>query len=376
VPKYEELGYEFCSGLILDDKSIKALSKLTMDERHLKLQEMQMSPNLENELSIAQRQKREVAYIALLNEKIAQIENFEKNKNKDQALALGQKLSPYVDFLGVWRSLNQWFEKKNTNFFIYRYCEVVACKPQEQENALTQLYIHRVFLPPYLRAEIEKSTSGMLKGKEQKALKKMTRLWVPLKIPDSKITSLLEMEWPKLIAFLRSHHLSLFRVAEAAKVQILEGHTIPMDIFQNLTVIPQGLTGDQSKILRGEAFAKYIFSPEESSIVVTSITTKASLVHEYLHSIQSTNNKSYGKALEAGPILQEKFQNREISKDEYEAGITEANAIIWISEHEVYERMQKFSDKMPALEKLNNQEILLRYKKLLGLPLGKNRDQE
>lgn len=165
------------------------------------------------------------------------------------------------------------------------------------------------------------------------------------------------MSWEDLFTMMKAKKIEFAKVNSNARFKELE--TIPEKIFATLPEMSHDKL-QNSKVASGDAFAKFI---PGNTILVTPITTRTSLVHEYLHYLQFKSNSDYAKALMEGPKLMPLFLTGKISREKYEETTTVNNALFAMGEYEIYKALAEHKAQISSLEHQNNLELLEFYRK-------------
>jgi hypothetical protein len=333
---------------------------------HELLHVYQQDPQLENELAPVKRAEREKKFIELLNAGVLKVEALEKEKKIEEAQSLSTLITSYITFIKSWERLNTWLDEKDDHYFIYQNCTELSCTPLDGEIALSNLYLYRNYFPKKQKSEIEIGAMKMIDDKEQKELKSIKDKWKKIPFGETEISGLLGKSWKETLSYLKKKGIKVYKVRNISSFKGFEDYTIPTAEFNKIPDLPKTFVDEGSKLLKGEAFAKY-FCGKKSSIGITSFSTVSSVVHEYLHHLQAINNPEYCTALNQGPQLKMDFEAGKMPRETYETQAIKNNVIFWMAEFEVYEKLLRHPEKISKLEQLNNLELYKKYKMKLGL---------
>jgi hypothetical protein len=301
-------------------------------------------------------------FITFLNIALKKVEAAEKDKNLREAKNLGSKVQTEINFIKTWNEMDNWLNEKDVHYFIYSQCDKFECTQLDKEIAISNLYRLSSYLPQKEALQIKNEASLILEAKERKAISEASQLWVPTIFSDDEFHQMSALSWDDLSKSLAVKNIKLLGVNHAYRLKDLE--IIPKEIFSKIPPAPASLIKD-SKILTGEAFAKFLPLEEENYILVTPITTKTSLIHEYLHFLQAKTNLRYRRSLQENPQLMNKFLQGQVPREIYEETALLNNALVWMGEYEVYKILIKFKKNIPEIEHLNNQELFEVFEKKL-----------
>lgn len=326
----------------------------------------QQSQSLKSEMAPNVRANNLKAFVAKLNLAVDAIEALEKDKKIPEAKANADKLAPYISFIREWEKMHQWLDEKDVHLFIFKNCDELKCSVTDRDIALSNLYLLKNYLPQKDREFVQKEILASISSKQLDMMKIVKKSWKKLKVSQESLSSLLRKSWAQLIGFMKNEKIKAYKVP-SKPFKELEKFAIPESEFSKLELAGEKILQGNSKILQGEAFAKILPGENENSMILTAISTKSSLVHEYLHHLQMQNNPDYRKALKSSVSLRSEFDTGKISREVYEREALKANALIWLAEFEVYEKMLEFKPLISHLENVNNEELFLKYKKKLEL---------
>ena len=349
---------------LFDEKTV--LYKTNQFDRldciHELLHVHQHDPNLDRELSPATRKSTEEQFMKHLNLAVIELEKAEREKNTGMVKHLGDKIQSDINFIKSWKEMNSWLDEKDIHYFIYSQCEEFKCTNLDKDIALSNLFKLAAYLPDREANLIKKDASIILKTKEEKAISEMEKLWKKTTFSRDEVQSMLGLSWDQLLKKLLASKMIFFRVGHSIRLKQLD--TIPEDILLKIQIAPPHLVND-SKLSNGQAFAKYLPQAKQNLILVTPITTKTSLVHEYLHFLQAKINVAYKNSLRDAPKLMTLFLSGKLSRESYEEKAMLDNALASMGEYEVYQTLAEFKDVIPEIEHQNNVELYSFYKKKL-----------
>lgn len=324
----------------------------------------QHQKTLKSELSPHQRQIFEEDFIQDLNRAVSLIEKAEKKNLKTDAQAMSEKLSPLIEFMQSWQALDHWLDEKDVHYLIYSNCDELKCQDVDFDIALTNLYRLKTYFPKTIALQIERKAHEAIRNKEVKAIALVQKEWMQTNFDPSIVEALLQYSWEELFKFLKMKGLKIERAASSTDFKAMKEHVIPSNLFNSLPLATVTSLRN-SKLERGEAFAKFL--PAGNGIIlVNSMTTKTSIVHEYLHSLQTKTNPLYLEALQEGARVGTDFSTGRLSREVYEEKTLRYNGLIWMGEFEVYQELLKHEKFINQIENLNNRELYQFYQKKLG----------
>lgn len=333
-----------------------------IDCLHELLHLYQHDPGSNWDLAPATRKYVENKFLVHLNKAVTDVENAEKAGDLKSAKNMNQRLQPLIKFIEQWMSLGDWLDEKDVHYFIYIQCAEFKCTDIDSDIALSNLFKLIDYFPAEVAARIRTDAAKLLAQKEEKARLHVTKTWKETSFHTNEISKWLQMSWDELLKMINEKNIKLARVNSAARFKGLQDYIIPEVVLNSLPVIQL----QDGKLQRGEAFAKFIPAGEGSTIVLTQISTRTSLVHEYLHYLQYKVNADYARALLEGPRLMPLFMSGKLSRQKYEESTMISNALFAMAEYEVYKTLVEMKDFISPLEHQNNLELLAFYKKKLG----------
>lgn len=308
------------------------------------------------------RQKLEDNFLKVVNQAIVSVEEAEKSKDIERAKKMGLEVADFITFIGEWKKLDHWLDEKDDHYFIYKNCSDLKCEEIDKDIALANLFNLRMHMPQKIQKEIIAEALNQIKIKQARANSAVKKSWVPFSITDEEIEKMLTMSWKEILVLMKDKGLTFYKVPSPYIIKALKSETISTEDLDTIPDLPKGFVEANSKVYSGDAFAKYLNKEGKDYIVLTPMSTRSSVIHEYLHSLQADTNPAYVLALEIGQAFKEKFEKNKISREEYEWEVIKANATVWMGEFEVYERLVKLEKLHIPIERQNNLELYKAYK--------------
>ncbi|MGE3611490.1 MAG: hypothetical protein AB7I27_17995 [Bacteriovoracaceae bacterium] len=346
--KLEKLQFESCLAEINKLDCLHKLISLSISKE-------------DNEKSLLFKQYlQELERLALI------IEDLEKSKKISEAEQNAKLLRPFISFAQDWQEMESWYSKKSINLYLLKNCESFKCTEEDKESILISLFSVKGYLTKDDQKNIEREIVKLQAQKELRIASGLKPKWKKILNPKVLITQLFNLSWEQLFNLLNKDKIKVYKIKSSYTIKELESYLIPKEKFEKIADLKDGLVPGDSKILNDSALAKFVTSPKQNSIIVTSLTTKMSLIHEYLHSLQVNSNPDYKQALIQTAFLKEDFNEGRLSKKEFEAAALKANVLIAIAELEIYKLLLNSSANVSQIENLNNKELFEKYKLKIG----------
>jgi hypothetical protein len=304
-------------------------------------------------------------FLNYLSLAVQEVEDAEKAGKVKEAQSMTEEIQPHIDFLKRFMSMKDSLLEKDIHYFIYHQCNEFKCTELDSDIALSNLFKLSSYFPTDVAQTIKTDASKLLAKKEEIALQDVKAKWKTTAFKDKEISHLLTLSWTDLINFIREQNIEINKVNNNVTIKELADSVIPQSIFDTIQLAPAELLKN-SKVQSGDAFAKFLPTPKKNYIILTSIATRASLVHEYLHYLQFKHNKDYAYALLEGQNLMPRFLSGKITRQFYEEETMKTNVLYWMGEYEVYKTLLNYKGQISPLENQNNQEMYDFYKKKLA----------
>lgn len=297
-------------------------------------------------------------------DQVDRIEALESAGKKAHAIIQAGKAQEAIDQLKEYGELSNRLDEIEAHFFVLRNCERLHCTPDDRETALANLFKRREDLPEALRTEVEADAKGIVAEKKKVAVEKARADWK--KQDDAHlnelITEKLKLDWPVLIRQINKAGLRMVAIDTAGAVPEL-GEKIASDV---LVTLPAPTQSDldvirESKVLNGGALAKFVCSGDKEykpAVFVTPNSTKASLVHEYIHSLQSAKNANYCGSVYGQRQVDADFNAGKMDRRAHDEKLLYAQAVNALAEEEVYGALLNHREAVGKPESLNNELML------------------
>lgn len=316
------------------------------------------------------REKIDLATRALERE-IAKIADLERKGSINEAKAEAQKLQPFIDRLKQASATGEDIDEIEVHGFIYDHCQEMGCGDADRDMALANLNLRASMLPQQRVDRLQKDTEIRRIEKISPYSKKAQQAWKPLteaQLKDAR--SLIQKDWEQLIQALQKDGLRVIGVRETQSTIPGSGH-IPKNVFDQLPM-PESESDapslKSSKISKGLALGKFVCSSSgKPTVFLTSQSTKGTIVHEYLHFLQSRANPGYCRSGPGQEQAAQKFSKAQINRSTYEKIVLGHQAVNAVAEIEVYAFMVSQGGTFNPWEQLNNSEMLSKYQKEAGI---------
>jgi hypothetical protein len=332
-----------------------------IDCLHELLHIIQHDPTSTWDLAPATRTHVEKKFLNHLGLAVAEVEKAEKSGDVKGALKMNESLQPYIEFMKQFMALDDWFDEKDIHYFIYIQCEELKCTELDKDIAVTNLFKLIQYFPEEAAALIKKDAALLIAQKEEKARVSVEKSWKPTPFNKTDISKWLSLPWEDLLKMVKAKNITVSRVESNVKFTELKDVIIPENLLLSLPLTPKDKL-QNSKVSSGDAFAKFLPQKDSNNIILTPISTKSSLVHEYLHYLQFKHSADYAKALLDGQTMLPLFAAGKITREHYEETTMKNNVLFWTAEYEVYKTLIEFKDQVSPLEHLNNLELFKHYK--------------
>jgi len=323
-------------------------------------------------LSPENRSKTIESFTQKLNEEINKIEKLEKSGDKIAAQARADSLQKYMDLLKSYALLSDGLDEVEAYYFIYKNCKELKCTEEDFEISLANLDKRKDFLGDKVLAEIQSEVKNQTREKFKKYSEPVISKWKSLSESElKKVSEYLLMNWDSLLKEVKSKGLGVIAINPQSthNSPLLDGERIPKDVFQSLAT-PQKAelqVLQSSQIMQNQALGKFLCFPNHQAIVLTPDSTQGTLVHEYMHFLQSKKNSEYCNAITLQQEVALQFKTGKITKDQYEKTIITYQIINALAEKEVYSFLTKQTNKsLGKREQLNNNEMLKKYTDFLN----------
>jgi hypothetical protein len=308
-----------------------------------------------------------------VTEQVDRIQDLEKSGLKAHALIQAGKAQQAIDHLKEYGDLTDTLDEIEAHVFVLRNCDRMKCSSEDRETALANLYKRRDSLSPALRAEVEGKAKGLVNEKKKEAIVAARAVWksVAETEVDKIIGDKLKLDWQPLIRFLNRSGLRMVAIDTVGSTAEL-GEKIPADVLVTLPAPTQAdldLIRD-SKVLSGGALAKFVCVPDKGfkpAIFVTPNSTKGSLVHEYVHMLQSEKNQEYCANVFSQREVDAAFNGGKLDRKTHDQKLLFAQALNVLAEKEVYSLLLKHRDLLGKPESMNNELMLTSVQEWLNV---------
>ena len=283
-------------------------------------------------------------------------------KDKKKAFEQTQEVQLYISIIKEWTALDNWLDEKEVYIFLAEQCGNF-CSKDDRNIILANLYMkYQAYLPVEYHKKIVQELAAMERDKEITYAKEAKKVWVGMNEKgQEKLRELLKLDWAGLLKNLSP--MKVVKVTNKITNPQMKIHAVPEKLWDEITDYPESLKGRiaAGKLESGMALGKTICSEDDYYLVMTPMTTKGTVVHEYGHYLQSLKNKDYCPAITDQPQILNDFNKGVITRNEYEKKILFFKAINTLAEHEIYGIMLTHKDKQSAWENLNNQLMFKQY---------------
>lgn len=380
LPQLKEKEIEFCTGLKLNgitqlikkscvksDKTpltekkknaLTCLRNLIYSKQIVNKEQQRLSP-LQRKITF---QKLETILLGY-SEKVAQLN--EKKKHQQMKI-LTDTIQEGIKYLKEYSDISHWLDQKELYFVLYKYCKKSnSCQANDWDSIVSNIFKLKDRFPWRFRNEIISSASKNVKNKEESYFDKVN--FKPLVISDLNfVDKLMSMGWEELILLLNKKGIKLYQFKMREQVvKRKDANLIPIKILEtfpepNKKRLIELL--NYSKINKGYVLGKFICSPKDRAnyIIITNNTSKETLIHEYMHYLQSIKNPKYCDALTTQNNIALDFKTGKISREIYEQKIIKFKILIWKTEREVYSYMSNRTDLSP-FEMINNKIQFIKF---------------
>ena len=287
-----------------------------------------------------------------------------------------------ITFLRQYAHISSWLDEKEVYYFFYKLCHSdLKCSKDSWDTVLANLFKLKDKLPWRFRNEIIAQAIKDTRQKEDFFLNKVKYRDLTA-LEYNTVDKLFQKTWKELVSFIKKEGVKLYQLNQE-KIAVKGVKFIPPSILSKISHPKEKdliSVLARSKISFGRAVGKFVCFPKRSSdsklkglrhyIVITNNSSKETLIHEYMHYLQSLKNPTYCSAITEQANISQLFEKGKITRGEYESNIIRYKILTWKAEYEVYQHMAE-KVKSSNLEKLNNRIQLLIYRIRLARPNDK-----
>lgn len=313
-----------------------------------------------NELGLSQRKRKGEYFKELLSKSADQVAKFEKIKKIKEAKKLAIEVQEGIDELHKFNQLTEFLDEIEAYHLVFKKCDHLNCSDEDKEIAIANLIKRKDYISLEYQKLLQSLAYRMILEKKKKLYKNVASSWKASKL-SKEIKFLKGLSIKKIIQFISNKRIDLYRIASTSdfNFKLMSKQMIDIDLYKKLPIVKKSLRDYMGlKILLGSAMGKFICTGEENFIIVNRLVTKSTLIHEYLHFVQSRHNPSYCNGDSRQKELYEKFKKAEISKKNYENDVLMLQIKNQIAEYEVYSELVKYENDFSDIENLNNKAKL------------------
>lgn len=313
-----------------------------------------------NELGLSQRKRKGEYFKELLSKSADQVANLEQNKKIKEAKKLANDVQKGIDELTKFNLLTEYLDEIEAYHLVLRKCDFLKCSAEDKEIAIANLLKRKEYISLEYQKLLQNLANSIILEKKKKLYKDVASSWKESKL-SQEIKSLKGLSVKKIIQFISNKGISLYRIASKSdfNFKAISKQMIDIDLYKKLPIIKDRLRDYMGlKILLGKAMGKFVCTGKENFIIVNRLVTKSTLIHEYLHYVQSKLNPNYCNGDSRQKELYEKFKIGEISKKVYENDVLMLQLKNQIAEYEVYSELVKYENDFSDIENLNNKAKL------------------
>lgn len=269
--------------------------------------------------------------------KAQEVESLERT-DKKQAMQISQDLQSKISALSNLRNLSSSFDEIEAHLYILKNCKEFGCSLEDKDIAISNLFVNKDYLNQELKDYIQNNAKVLIKQKSHLALKKASKKWKRVRLTKAK--KLFRLSEDDFIGFLEYKNIKLYRIDsfDSFGLKDFEKHMLSKKLYESIDIIPKKmfhLIGD--KIIKGEALGKHVCNNNKNFIIINRLASKATLIHEFLHSMQTSANKDYCDSDMKQKNLFAMFKSGKLSRARYEKAILYYQSLANIAEFDIYE---------------------------------------
>ena len=301
------------------------------------------------------------------------VEKLEKTGQVEEALRRSKFAEDFIGHLKQYNNLVNTLDEIEAHDFIFQNCTQLKCTDDDLETAVANLAARSSLLPQSLRVEVDNQIHNVVLIKRKQAIAQAKKAWKPLaESTNAETAALSQLDWKPLIGKIEEKGIKVLALLGTAKPPLELGEKIPPSLFASLDrpTSSETLILKDSKLLKGDAVGKYICKPDSTelnagagraAIVVTDSATKETLIHEFLHFLQSQLNSDYCPSVYGQEKIEALFHDGKMDRKTHDDKLLFAQSINSLAEQEVYATLLANIANPARLEKLNDQLMKKHY---------------
>jgi hypothetical protein len=313
-----------------------------------------------NELGLNRRRKLSERFKVLLAKQADKVAYHEKKQEEKQALKLANQVQNGINELQKFNSLAKNLDEIEAYHLVLRRCNDLKCSRNDREIALANLLKNKAHLNAEYVKWLEKSAKEVILSKKKELFQSVNKKWKKSNL-KKVIKELIQLSPYKLIQKIKQSRIGLYRIASSSNfnMKLFEKDMLSKDIYNKIPVVEDELRDLIGvKILLGKAMGKFVCSEDKKFIIGNRLLSKATLIHEYLHFIQSKTNPSYCGGDIKQKQLYSQFSQGRIDKKTYEKEVLKIQIQDQLAEYEVYSELVKYENEFSDIVNLNNKAKL------------------